>query len=71
MTIKRIVGYRKMLGLNQKEMAEKLNISVQSYSKKELGKTAFKDTEKVLIKKMLEPIFPQITIDEIFYHDFF
>lgn len=66
-SVNRIAGYRRMLGLTQKEMAEKLNISVQAYSKKELGKTPFKDSEKIAFKKMLEPLFPEITIDEIFF----
>ncbi|GAB0289468.1 helix-turn-helix transcriptional regulator [Staphylococcus pseudintermedius] len=63
----KIAGYRKMLGMSQSEMASKMNISVQSYSKKENGKVAFKDSEKVLFKNLLLPYFNNITIDEIFF----
>ncbi|EGQ3229741.1 helix-turn-helix domain-containing protein [Staphylococcus pseudintermedius] len=56
-----------MLGMSQSEMASKMNISVQSYSKKENGKVAFKDSEKVLFKNLLLPYFNNITIDEIFF----
>lgn len=65
--INKIVGYRKMLGLSQSELAIKMNISAQAYSQKENGKVPFKDSEKILFKKMLLPYFPNITIDEIFF----
>ncbi|MFK4284172.1 helix-turn-helix transcriptional regulator [Staphylococcus hominis] len=65
--INKIVGYRKMIGMSQKEMAEKFNISIQSYSKKENGSVPFKDTEKVIFKNLLLPYFPKITIDDIFF----
>lgn len=63
----KIVGYRKMLGLTQTEMAKKMGISKQSYYLKEKGETAFNDREKQLFKDMLLPIFPEITIDSIFF----
>ena len=43
-------GYRVMLGLTQQQMADKLGISLQSYNNKELGKTSFKDKERLVIK---------------------
>ena len=63
----KIRGYRTMLGLTQKEMAERLNISAQSYFNKENGNVAFKDTEKIQIKEMLLPLFPNITLEDIFF----
>ena len=60
-------GYRVMLGLTQQQMAEKLKISLQSYNNKELGKTSFKDKERLAIKSMVAEIKPDITIDELFY----
>lgn len=63
----KIAGYRTMLGFNQAEMAKKLGISKQAYRMKEVGKTQFNDKEKMLIKEMLKEIFPNITIDEIFF----
>ncbi|MCW6675530.1 helix-turn-helix domain-containing protein [Aerococcaceae bacterium NML171108] len=56
-----------MLSLDQYEMAKKLGITPQAYSKKERGLTAFNDEEKKTIKEMLLPHFPNITIDEIFF----
>lgn len=63
----KIVGYRKMLGLTQREMATKFNISVQAYRMKEHGKTPFSDSEKIIFKGLLLTMFPKITIDDIFF----
>lgn len=56
-----------MLNFNQREMAFKMNISLQSYSNKERGLVSFKDSEKILFKELLIQIFPNITIDDIFF----
>ncbi len=63
----KLKGYRVMLGLTQQNMADKLNISLQSYNNKETGKTAFTDDERVAIRDMVRDIKPDITIDELFY----
>ena len=60
-------GYRVMLGLTQKDMSDKLNISLQSYNNKETGKSAFNDKERLAIKSMVSENKPDITIDELFY----
>lgn len=65
--INKIAGYRANLSLTQVEMADYLNILPQSYSNKERGETAFKDSEKIKIKNLLLPHFPGITIDDIFF----
>ena len=65
----KLAGYRKMLGKTQEDMAFIFRISRQAYSNKEKGKTPFKDDEKQLIKELLQPLFPDITIDEIFFSD--
>ena len=62
-------GYRVMLGLTQQQMADKLNISLQSYNNKETKKTPFNDKERLAIKSMVAEIKPDITIDELFYQD--
>lgn len=64
----KIIGYRKMLGFTQTDLAKKFGISLQAYRLKENGTTAFKDSEKVLFKNLLIPIFPSITIDDIFFN---
>lgn len=65
--LNKIVGYRKMLGYTQSDMAEILGISVQAYCQKEKRRINFADKEKVVIKNILTPHFPCITIDEIFF----
>lgn len=65
--INKVKGYRSMLGKTQEEMAIGLGISLQSYHNKENGHVSFKDSEKTTIKKMLLPIFPEITIEDIFF----
>lgn len=63
----KIAGYRKMLGFTQKTVADELGISRQSYFLKEKGRIPFSDKEKVWFKKKLEILFPEITIDDIFF----
>ena len=63
----KIICYRKMLGFTQTDLAKEFGISLQAYRLKENGTTAFKDSEKVLFKNLLIPIFPSITIDDIFF----
>lgn len=63
----KIRGYRNMLGKTQAEMAKILGISKQSYHNKETGKVAFTDREKITFKKTLLPMFPKITIEDIFF----
>ena len=45
----KLKGYRVMLGLTQQQMADKLDISLQYYNNKETKKTAFNDTERLVI----------------------
>lgn len=63
----KLKGYRVMLGLSQGDMAEKLNISKQSYYKKENGYTPFARDEMLAIRDMFSGIRSSITIDEIFF----
>ncbi|WP_195362574.1 helix-turn-helix transcriptional regulator [Lactococcus lactis] len=65
--INKIKGYRNMIGKTQSEMAKELDISSQSYYNKENGYVSFKDKEKIKIKNMLIPLFPKITIEDIFF----
>lgn len=63
----KIRGYRNMLGLTQEQMGKKLGMSKQSYHNKEIGKYSFSDSEKVDFKNLLLPIFPNISIEDIFF----
>ncbi|MBK5469479.1 helix-turn-helix domain-containing protein [Bacillus sp. TH19] len=61
-------GYRKLIGLTQKELAELFGISVQALRRKEKGATAYKDREKVILRDLIrEKGLSKITIDEIFF----
>lgn len=63
----KLKGYRVMLGLTQQAMADKLDISLQSYNNKETGKTSFTDRERLIIREQVREIKSDITIDELFY----
>ncbi|QJS96666.1 transcriptional regulator [Dolosigranulum pigrum] len=63
----KIRGYRHMVGLTQEQMGEKLGITKQAYHLKETGQSSFKDDEKIIFKKMLLGMFPDITIEDIFF----
>lgn len=63
----RLVGYRKMLKINQCELANLLGISATSYSKKETGKTEFTQSEMVKITQYIKSLVPDITMDDIFF----
>lgn len=62
-----ICGYRKMTGLTQKEMAEKLNISEGTYRNKEKGKSSFKYKEMVDFHEIISKKNLSVTINDIFF----
>lgn len=64
----KVVGYRNMLGKSQEKMAKEFNISSQSYRFKEKGQVNFNKNEMIKFRDLLrENLFPNITIDEIFF----
>jgi|UPI00065F73EB prophage ps3 protein 14, transcriptional regulator len=65
--INKVKGYRNMINLSQKEMAELLGISFTSYCHKEQGKRDFKDNEKIIFLEIVKKSVPNITIEEIFF----
>lgn len=64
----KVSKYRKFKGYTQGEMAEMLEISLQSYSRKELDKVPFSDDEKVFLLNLFRDEFPNLTIDELFFN---
>lgn len=62
-----VVGYRKMIGLTQYQMAKKLNISEATYRNKEKGKIPFKDFEMVQFHDLLKETKPEVSISDIFF----
>lgn len=67
MKVNKVKGYRTMLGMTQTEMAEELGITPQAYYRKEKGLNEFKDSEKIKFRQMIKEIFPDITIEQIFF----
>lgn len=63
----KVRGYRNMLGLSQEKLGAKLGCSKQAYHNKENGRNAFTDAEKMTFKKLLLPMFPNITLEDIFF----
>ena len=63
----KVKGYRIMLGMTQKEIANKLDITCESYINKENVITAFNDNEKIAFKNILLTSFPKITLEDIFF----
>ena len=61
----KIAGFRRICGLTQAQMAEKLSVSVTTYRNKESGKTKFTSEEmkiftdlvKIVINVEMESIF--------------
>ncbi|OLS05224.1 hypothetical protein AUK68_08885 [Staphylococcus epidermidis] len=64
----KVLGYRKMLGKTQKQMAMEFNISEQSYRNKEKGKVEFKKDEMIKFKSLLVGKgLNNISLDDIFF----
>lgn len=64
----KVLGYRKMLGKTQKQMAMEFSISEQSYRNKEKGKVEFKKDEMIKFKSLLVGKgLNNITLDDNFF----
>lgn len=65
----KLIGYRKMCGLNQIDLAKVINLnSAQAYGAKENGKAPFTADEMQAIQKVLnDRLGMQLTIDELFF----
>ena len=63
----RVKGYRVMLGLTQREMADILGLSAQSYYLKENGRVKFTYDEMRIFRDRVQTIMPDVTIDDIFF----
>ncbi len=62
----KVLGYRKMLGITQQEMAQKLNIGIVAYRNKERGLNQFKEKEMIDILKIYTNKIPNLTLNDIF-----
>jgi DNA-binding XRE family transcriptional regulator len=62
MKLNKLAGARVTKDLTQQEMAQKIGISKNNYSKKEIGKNQFTLTEIIKILEILESKFEDIFI---------
>lgn len=69
MRYSKLIGFRNELGKTQKQFAELLGITPQAYCRKELGKVKFNIDEISIISKFIKSSIPNITIEEIFFHE--
>ena len=64
MEVRKIVSYRKALGMNQAEMAE---LSTDGYSKKERGITEFRPSEMRIFLDLVRQKDSTVTLEDIFF----
>ncbi|WP_436860182.1 helix-turn-helix transcriptional regulator [Staphylococcus caeli] len=62
-----VKGYRCAIGLSQKEMASKIDVSINTYAEKENGKRDFTRLEMKRYKCVLDEYDVSVDIAEIFY----
>ena len=67
--MKELSNYRKAIGYTQTDMAKIFGISLQAYYRKVKGYTPYTDKEKVMFKDLVKPLFPNVTIDSLFFTD--
>lgn len=63
----KLIAYRKMLKINQAEMANVVNVSSTSYNRKEVGKIDFTQSEMINIVNFFKKYIPDLTMDDIFF----
>lgn len=64
--VNKVFGYRKMIGITQKQAAEQLGISTNAFANKEKGKNEFTRSEMESFYRIVNKIMPSITLEEIF-----
>lgn len=68
MKMSEVAKLRRYKGLTQTDVSKILGVSLQSYYRKEKGKTPFTDNEKVMLKELFIEDFPEISIDTLFFN---
>lgn len=62
-----VAGYRKMFGITQKELAEKIGVMPATLCNKETGKRLFSQAEMISILEIFKEFDRSVTLDKIFY----
>lgn len=63
----KVLGYRKMIGMTQAQMAKELSISENTYRLKEQGKYAFKQNEIEKFITIVCKVNPNVKVTDIFF----
>lgn len=63
----RVAAYRKLIGLNQIDIANELEINLSTYSQKESGKRDFTESEMIKIVAIFKKYIPDITANDLFF----
>lgn len=63
----KVLGYRKMVSMTQKQMANCIGISENQYRAKEKNRYEFTKREMELFCEAIKRSIPNITIEEIFF----
>lgn len=63
----KIAGYRRICGLTQVQMSEKLNLSVTAYRNKESGKTEFTSQEMKIFTDLVKAVIGNVEMEAIFF----
>lgn len=65
----KLVAYRKLLNLKQKEVADVIGINSATFSQKERGTRDFTQSEMIAITELFQSKIPDITMHDIFFKD--
>lgn len=65
--INKVLGYRKMLGMTQEQMAKRIGISENQYRSKEKGKFDFSSSEMKIFYKLVKEKIDGINLEDIFF----
>ncbi|MHC5269286.1 helix-turn-helix transcriptional regulator [Enterococcus sp. LJL98] len=64
----KVLGYRKMIGFSQLEMAKRLGISESQYRAKEKGRFEFTETEIEKFTSIVKKFNSEVTVLDIFFN---
>lgn len=67
MNMSLLIGYRRLTGLTQENMAKIIGISLSSYKMKEKGLSEFKHSEMIKFYKVVQSVNPNISFEDIFF----
>lgn len=63
----KVLGYRKMVSMTQKQMADCLGISENQYRSKEKGRYEFTKSEMEKFCSVVQQSIPTVNVQEIFF----